>query len=125
MEPPALLVSNGVVAPCRLFGLLLALSTPACRSEPIVREPSPDFSLATEDLSQPDMALLPACPFATGLQAGAPWPMRGCCPTHQGRSTLTAAQRAIVRWKLPTDANVTSSPAVGADGAVYVGSVDG
>jgi len=99
-------------------------------------EPSPDLSLtappadlAATDLSIVDLSRpapdLPPPVGCGGLQPGAPWPMRGYCPPHLGRSPVTGAQRASLRWAVVTGGPVLSSPAVAADGTVYVGSSDG
>lgn len=66
----------------------------------------------------------PVCGDMGGLQAGAPWPMAGYCPTRTGRSGRFGPQTANVRWRFKTGAIATMSPAVAADGTIYVGSND-
>ena len=61
------------------------------------------------------------CGNVGGLQAGAPWPMEGYCPTHQGRSPHVGPQTGNVRWTFDTNYPLQTSPAIGADGTVYVG----
>jgi outer membrane protein assembly factor BamB len=66
-------------------------------------------------------------PFQGGLQVGAPWPGRGHDASHSSRSQYSAVactNGVAVRWNYTTGGNVQSSPAVGADGTVYVGSFD-
>jgi outer membrane protein assembly factor BamB len=68
------------------------------------------------------------CSTTFGVQAGAPWPMAGRCPTRQARTTQIATQTAHVRWIY--DAGTTSSdcpscmvlggPSIAADGTLYV-----
>ena len=58
-----------------------------------------------------------------GLQAGAIWPMRGHDVAHTGRGVGSGA-RGVLKWKYTTGKDVDSSPAIGSDGTVYVGSDD-
>jgi outer membrane protein assembly factor BamB len=51
------------------------------------------------------------------------WPMFGHDPQHTGRSKYTGAQQGVMKWQFKTGAPV-GSPAIGADGTVYVGSAD-
>src|SRR5437899_334113 len=46
-----------------------------------------DFAVLL-DLSLPplDMAKVSLCGAGSGVQAGSPWPMRGCCPSRRGWS---------------------------------------
>ena len=71
------------------------------------------------------------CGDLRGLQTGAPWPMFGGCPAHPGRSPFLGAQSPTVKWEVPVGVPVgapaagppfLSSPVIGADGTVYVGS---
>jgi outer membrane protein assembly factor BamB len=43
---------------------------------------------------------------------------------HTGRSQYLGAQKSVQRWRFFTEDTVTSSPAIGADGTIYVGSDD-
>jgi outer membrane protein assembly factor BamB len=52
------------------------------------------------------------------------WPMVAMDAMHSGRSPYTGAQTAAVKWSYSTSNTVHSSPAVGADGTVYVGCYD-
>ncbi len=65
-----------------------------------------------------------SCGDMSGLQQGAPWPMLGGCPTHQGRSPYVGAQTNNLKWKFKLSDQQVSSPTVGSDGTVYVGSYD-
>ncbi len=59
--------------------------------------------------------------------ADTPWPMFRHDPQHTGRSPYLGAQAAGVKWSYDTGANgaVLSSPAIGSDGTIYVGSHNG
>jgi outer membrane protein assembly factor BamB len=80
-----------------------------------------------------------SCGDASGLQAGAPWPMRGGCPGRQGQSPNTTLvsptpwSTLTEKWSVPLGGlyapgggayPASSSPAIGADGTIYVGSGD-
>ena len=69
----------------------------------------------------------PKCGDVGGLQANAPWPMEGACPTHVGRTTLPGPKNPTQAWSFTTTAMmpVRGSVAVGGDGTLYVGSSDG
>ncbi len=66
----------------------------------------------------------PACGDTGGLQAGAPWPMAGFCPTRSGRSGRLGPQTGTVRWKFKTGGIASMSPAVSANGTVFIGGND-
>jgi len=53
------------------------------------------------------------------------WWMFGREPTHNRRSPYLGAQRASLKWRYETGDSVRSSPAIGSDGTIYVGSDDG
>lgn len=64
------------------------------------------------------------CSNTQGLQPNSPWPMFGYCPTHQHRSPFVGPQENTEKWRFTTGSSgssVTSSPAIGADGTIYVG----
>lgn len=75
----------------------------------------------TGDATLPSPAV---CGDVSGLQAAAPWPMRGYCPTHQGRSPLVGPQTGRLLWRGTAGAPVSGLPTVAADGTIYVGSND-
>ncbi|MBI3243485.1 MAG: PQQ-binding-like beta-propeller repeat protein, partial [Chloroflexi bacterium] len=56
--------------------------------------------------------------------ADSPWPMAGHDVRHTGQSPYRGPDKARLKWKFPTGGGVTSSPALGNDGTVYVGSAD-
>jgi len=65
------------------------------------------------------------CGDARGLQAGAPWPGLGRCPTRAGQSDqLGPRTTPSVRWSYTTGAGIYGSPSIAADGTIYVGSGD-
>lgn len=53
-----------------------------------------------------------------------PWTGRGHDSLHTGRSQNLGPQTNTQQWKFPTGGMVVSSPAVGADGVIYVGGYD-
>jgi hypothetical protein len=57
-------------------------------------------------------------------QANSPWPVFGHDPQRTGQSQYNGPQTNNVRWSYTTGRRVSSSPAIGADGTVYVGSYD-
>jgi len=52
------------------------------------------------------------------------WFMFGHDPQHTRRSPFTGPATAALKWSYTTGGEVSSSPAIGADGTVYVGSYD-
>ena len=63
-------------------------------------------------------------------QAGAPWPhFRGLSNDNTGLSPYGVIQNDLnlnlnLNWKFKTNFPVSSSPAIGSDGSVYIGSLD-
>ena len=55
------------------------------------------------------------CGNVAGLQANAPWPMRGRSPSRIARSPFRGPASAHVRWAVHAGKLVNSSPAIGAD----------
>ena len=54
------------------------------------------------------------------------WPCFGRDPQHTRLSPVdTSADAGVLKWSFTTGDYVISSPAIGADGTVYVGSYDG
>lgn len=72
-------------------------------------------------------ALLPAAGAsrARSQLADAPWPMFHHDVQHTGRSPLLGPMSPLLKWRYATGGAVKSSPAVSADGMIYVGSYDG
>lgn len=70
-------------------------------------------------------ALLGGCALAAGVQAGAPWPMLGRCPTREGFGTTSAlAAPSGVTWNQALNGLLMTAPAIAADGTIYVGGLD-
>ena len=67
------------------------------------------------------ITLMPASTAQAQL-ASAPWPMFGRNPQH--RSFYTGPEIPILKWSFNITGEVISSPAIGADGTLYVGSYD-
>lgn len=57
-----------------------------------------------------------------GLQVGAPWPMRDYCLQRWACAPQRGPEAPAVTWSHLTGGYVYSSPAIGSDGTVYVGS---
>lgn len=66
----------------------------------------------------------PSCGNTGGLQPGSPWPMPGFCPTRAGRSSRNGPQTNQVKWTFAMGGIASMSPAIAADGTIYVGSND-
>jgi len=58
----------------------------------------------------------------TGLLS--PWPMFGQNPRRTGRSPYSCPASPLLKWSFTTGYWVESSPAIGANGTIYVGSYD-
>ncbi len=67
----------------------------------------------------PDAAIIPGC----GVQPGAPWPMVGHDAVRSSRSSVDGPRTLATRWSFACDSN--SSPAVGADGTIYIELLEG
>ena len=52
--------------------------------------------------------------------AETPWPMFRHDLQHTGRSPYGSIQKPIVKWTFQTQGPVTSSPAIGEDGTIYL-----
>lgn len=61
----------------------------------------------------------------TSPAAQSPWPMFRHNPRHTGRNPFTGPTNPGLQWSFTTEDYVWSSPAIGADGGVYVASEDG
>jgi outer membrane protein assembly factor BamB len=71
----------------------------------------------------PVIALMPG--NTTQAQpANSAWPMFGQNPQRTGRSPYSGPEVPELKWTFTTDGSVSSSPAIGADGTIYVGSCD-
>ncbi len=56
--------------------------------------------------------------------ADSPWPKFRQNTKNTGKSPYTGPEEPELKWAFPSDGSVISSPAIGADGAIYVGSYD-
>src|SRR5574337_519147 len=66
-------------------------------------------------------------PLSTTLYAqlaDTPWPMFRHDLQHTGRSPYVSVQKPVLKWTFQTEGPITSSPAIGDDGTIYVGSKD-
>jgi len=81
--------------------------------------------------TSPALSDLTGTPFgAGGAILGSPlantaWPMFQHDLKHTGQSVHSGPATPALKWNLPTNNSINSSPAIGADGAIYVGSADG
>lgn len=57
-------------------------------------------------------------------EAGSPWPVMRHDPNNTGASPITAQYGGQRPWAFRTGAGVFSTPLIGADGTVYIGSAD-
>jgi hypothetical protein len=71
----------------------------------------------------PVIALIPAN-IAQAQPADSAWPMFGQNPQRTGRSPYSGPEVPYQKWSFTTGDGVASSPAIGADGTIYVGSGD-
>jgi len=69
------------------------------------------------------MYCLPDCQ-AQGLSSDSPWPMFHHDAKHTGKTTHPGTHIGALKWRFKTDGQIVSSPAIAADGTVYVGSED-
>ncbi|GAG29055.1 unnamed protein product, partial [marine sediment metagenome] len=56
--------------------------------------------------------------------ADSPWPMFRHDLRHTGQSLHTGPSNPDLKWTYNTNDDVHSSPTIGADGTIYVGSMD-
>ncbi len=61
---------------------------------------------------------------AVGLDAASPWPEMRHDSRNTGASTIVARYRGEKPWTFRTGRGIFSTPVIGADGTVYVGSAD-
>jgi outer membrane protein assembly factor BamB len=71
----------------------------------------------------PVIALMPAN-TVRAQPADSAWPMFGQNPQRTGRSPYSGPEVPELKWSFTTGDVVRSSPAIGADGTIYVGSYD-
>ena len=61
---------------------------------------------------------------AGASQGAAPWPMFRHDVRHTGQSPFVGPSTPTTKWNFATGGEVDSSPAIGTDGTVYIGSID-
>ena len=61
---------------------------------------------------------------AKAQPANTPWPNFGHDPQHTGRSPYSGPDMPLLKWSYATGGPILSSPGIGADGTIYVGSGD-
>jgi outer membrane protein assembly factor BamB len=71
----------------------------------------------------PVIALMPA-DTVQAQPANSAWPMFGQNPQRTGRSPYSGPGVPELKWSFTTDGSVSSSPAIGTDGTIYIGSYD-
>jgi outer membrane protein assembly factor BamB len=57
--------------------------------------------------------------------ADSAWPCRGHDPRHTGQSPYLGVQNNTLKWSYKTGGYIFSSPVIGADNTIYIGSYDG
>jgi len=67
---------------------------------------------------------LPVIEKTPSLSNDSPWPMFHRDLRHTGKSPYPGTRIGALKWRFKTDGQVVSSPAIAADGTVYVGSED-
>lgn len=82
-----------------------------------------DAGGSVEDAAVEEAGTDEGCGNTAGLQAGAPWPMAGRCPTRVGRSPYRGSSNdGGIAWTFTDDsADMNVGPVIGADGTIYVG----
>lgn len=78
---------------------------------------------ATPPDADADVPLGDVCGDSQGVESQSPWPMRGGCPKRAGVSSSTGPQNATLKWSVDLPGG-DSSPAIGADRLVWVGTSD-
>jgi len=62
--------------------------------------------------------------FVAAQLASAPWPMFSRSQDHNSQSSVKTADNNVTIWKYEIGHAILSSPVIGADGTIYVGSDD-
>lgn len=114
---------------CALGGAAFVLG--ACASDepsdPPALEAGGDGTLLGDVIApdaDADVPLGDLCGDSRGLEQDAAWPMRGGCPKRAGTSASIGPQNATLKWSVPAAVG-DSSPAIGADRLLWVGSANG
>lgn len=103
-------------------GVLPVVTQPEAGSEPV------DAALVNPEAATPEADADPppgdTCGDRAGLQANAPWPMGGSCPTRSGVSTLTGPKSSVSKSLFELQGG-ESAPVSGNDGFLWLGTKDG
>ena len=116
----------GALSSALTLGLLAACASTENADPPPPFDGGADASLLGDAIpaeADADPPIGDFCGDSQGVELNAPWPMRGGCPKRAGVSTGTGPQNATLRWSVPLAAG-ESSPAIGADGLIWVGTSD-
>lgn len=81
------------------------------------------YCIASDDHGGADTRSVMMTVLGGGL-ADSAWPMFHANVRHTGLSPYVGAQSGTLKWRFQTGDPLFSSPAIGADGTVYVGSAD-
>src|SRR5262245_27854355 len=105
-----------------LLAVLAATFTLACADEPRVpacAPGQPGCPTGTEPPADPRFV-------GPGMSGGLlpHWPMFHHYAQPPGRSPMAPPSAGILKWSFRTEGEIWSSPAIGLDGTVYVGSLD-
>ena len=122
---PATLDSSSCVGPAGCDETALQPGTDGGASDATVPSDAPSSDGATADASTdagpPVDAGVLGCDL-TGAQAGSTRPMWYQCPSHRNRSPIVGPSAApSLRWTRVLTGGLAASPAVAADGTLYVG----
>jgi hypothetical protein len=79
------------------------------------------FSAVARAGARAGLALLLLVVAASAQDSSAIWPQPGYDSTHSGRSPYVGTSVGALRWSYATGTAVQTSPVIGADGTVYVG----
>jgi RHS repeat-associated protein len=102
---------------CVLSIALFSLA--GCSNEQVTASVDEDAGMS---LGRADQALQTSlCGPNASIQANAPWPMRGGCPTRAAQSSEYGPLSGDKNWEVNLGGKVTSSPVVAADGSIFVG----
>ena len=105
----------------KAVGALALLAVTACLEND--RQSSEAEEVAAVEVRGTSQALETSlCGSVAGLQANAPWPMFGGCPSHAAQSSQYGPTSSQKNWSTYLSGNIKSSPAIAADGSIFVGS---
>lgn len=99
--------------------LLLVISVVNCTKKSPVDSDNADNN---DKPPQDEFVICPQQDIPWPGLAQSPWPMYLHDPQHTGRSPYRGPQEGIIEWVFNTCADVYSSPVLGEDGTIYLGS---